>query len=524
MMRRIQLAYCLIFVYIFLIPLTGYTQVDSLRFAHPVLGLFNDTLFQIYCKQGSFTSAERANAVSERIKKIAEDDFYQASKLRIDSSENSIDIVYNDLIVSSTSNQDAELNNTTPYKLSLLHKKIISDEINKYKNAISFKHLGKEIALTALVLLSLIMVLYLNNKLFRWLRYKARTRISDKFSGIKIRNYVLFDAKQLSTVLVNILSVFKWIFIVLAIYISLPIVFAFFPWTKNYTEVLLGYFIDPLKNILLNIWNYLPNLITILVIVFVFRYIIKLLKYLKAEVENGSLVIPGFYVDWANPTFQIIRILIFAFMLIVIFPYLPGSDSPVFRGVSVFLGFLFTFGSAGSLSNIVSGLILTYMRLFKIGDFVKIAEVTGNVVEKSLLVTRIRTIKNEIISIPNSTIMNSHTVNYSSEALNKGLILHTTVTIGYDTPWKDMHQALIDAALQTNMVLQEPRPFVLQTALNDFYISYQLNVYTREADLQAEIYSELHQQIQDVCAARGIEIMSPHYFAKRDGSESTIPR
>jgi small-conductance mechanosensitive channel len=501
-----------------------HAQSDTVKSAKPVLGLFGDTLFNIYCKQGSFSATERANAVSNRIQQIAENDFYNSSELKLDSSENSIDIVYKDLIISSTSPLDASFNNKSQYQLALSHKKIISAEILKYKNAISFKHLGKEIALTALVLIILILVLYLNNKLFRWLRFKVRKRIPEKFSGVKIRNYVLFDAKQLSTVLVGILAVLKWIFIVIAIYISLPIVFAFFPWTKNYTEVLLGYFIDPLKNILINIWNYLPNLITIVVIVFVFRYIIKLLKYLKAEVEKGSLVIPGFYVDWANPTFQIIRILIFAFMLIVVFPYLPGSDSPVFRGVSVFLGFLFTFGSAGSLSNIVSGLILTYMRLFKIGDFVKIADVTGNVVEKSLLVTRIRTIKNEIISIPNSTIMNSHTVNYTTETLDKGLILHTTVTIGYDTPWKDMHQALIDAALKTNLVLREPHPFVLQTALNDFYISYQLNVYTRNADLQANIYSELHQHIQDVCAERSIEIMSPHYFAKRDGSESTIPK
>lgn len=500
-----------------------FAQNDTTITAHPVLGLFNDTLYLINCKQGSFTSLDRAEAVSKRIKLLAERSNYDPSKLVLDTAENSIDIIYEDVIITSISDEDANLANSTIYKMAIQQKSIVNTEIINYKNAISFKYLSKEIALTILVFLVLGFVLYLNNKLFRWLRFKARTKISEKFTGIKIRNYILFDSKQLSSVLVSVLLVLKWIFIVLAIYISLPIVFALFPWTKNYTEVLIGYFVDPLKNILINIWDYLPNLITIIVIVFVFSYIIKLLKYLKSEVENGSLIIPGFFVDWANPTFQIIRILIFAFMLIVVFPYLPGSDSPVFRGVSVFLGFLFTFGSAGSLSNIVSGLILTYMRLFKIGDFVKIADVTGNVVEKSLLVTRIRTIKNEIISIPNSTIMNSHTVNYSSEAPTTGLILHTTVTIGYDTPWKEMHLALIDAALQTNFVLHNPKPFVLQTALNDFYISYQLNAYTHEANLQAEIYSDLHQHIQDVCAERGIEIMSPHYFAKRDGEKSTIP-
>jgi len=172
---------------------------------------------------------------------------------------------------------------------------------------------------------------------------------------------------------------------------------------------------------------------------------------------------------------------------------------------------------------VVAGLVLTYMRLFKIGDRVKIGEVVGDVIEKSLLVTRVRTIKNEIISIPNSTVMNSHTVNYSSDAPEKGLIIHTTVTIGYDVPWRDTQQALIDAALKTELILKEPTPFVLQTSLDDFYVSYQINAYVREANKQASIYSALHQNIQDIFNERGIEILSPHYRAARDGNMTTIP-
>jgi small-conductance mechanosensitive channel len=307
------------------------------------------------------------------------------------------------------------------------------------------------------------------------------------------------------------------------IYIALPILFGIFPWTKNFADTLFGYILNPLKKIAGGFWNYLPNLITIVVIIFVFRYVLKGIHFLKTEIEIGELKIPGFYADWANPTYQIVRVLVFAFMIIVIFPYLPGSESPVFRGVSVFLGFLFTFGSAGSLSNIIAGLVLTYMRLFVIGDRVKIGDVVGDVVEKSLLVTRVRTIKNEIISIPNSTVMSSHTINYSSEAVDKGLILHTTVTIGYDVPWKEMHKALIDAALKTDMLLKEPQPFVLQTSLDDFYVSYQVNAYTKEPNKQAIIYSELHQNIQDCCNEAGIEILSPHYRAMRDGNMTTIP-
>ena len=210
-------------------------------------------------------------------------------------------------------------------------------------------------------------------------------------------------------------------------------------------------------------------------------------------------------------------------MFVLIFPYLPGSDSQVFKGVSVFLGVLFTFGSSGSLSNVIAGLVLTYMRAFKIGDRVKIADITGDIIEKSLLVTRVRTANNEMISIPNSNVIGSHTINYSSDSLDKGLILHTTVTIGYDVPWKNIHQALLDAVDRTEHLLKEPKPFVLQTGLEDFYVAYQINAYTREANKQAGIYSHLHQNIQDCCNEAGIEIMSPHYRAARDGSLTTIP-
>ncbi|MEB0249835.1 mechanosensitive ion channel family protein, partial [Mucilaginibacter sp. 5B2] len=271
------------------------------------------------------------------------------------------------------------------------------------------------------------------------------------------------------------------------------------------------------------IWDYIPNLMTILILVIVFRYVLKFFKFITTEIEKGQLNVPGFYSDWANPTYQIIRVLVLAFMLIVIFPYLPGSDSGVFKGVSVFMGVLFTFGSAGALGNVVAGLVLTYMRAFKIGDRVKIGEVTGDVIEKTILVTRVRTIQNEIISIPNSTVMGNHTINYSSDAPVNGLIVHTTVTIGYDVPWRDVHQLLIDSAMATPMIEAEPKPYVLQTSLDDYYVSYRINAFTKEPNRQAAIYSALHANIQDHFNKASVEIMSPHYKALRDGNATTIP-
>ena len=501
-------------------------QIDSLRLVvkgSPVIGFFNDTLFFIYSKIGSFSAKERADAISQRIKKLTNGLKLKSDSIYISESETTTDLVSRETILMSISENDALWNNLTKKQLARNYQQIISQSILKYKSETSLVVLAKEIGLALLVILITVILIYFTGKFFNWTALQIKKQEDNRIKGFKIRDYTLFDAKRLLNLLLRLNTVLKWIAILFIIYIALPILFGIFPWTKNFAETLIGYVLNPVKNIAGSLWNYLPNLITIIVILIVFRYILKGIYFLKSEIEKGDLNLPGFYPDWANPTYQIIRILVYAFMIVAIFQYLPLSDSPVFRGVSVFLGFLFTFGSAGSLSNIVAGLVITYMRLFKIGDRVKIGDVTGDVIEKSVLVTRIRTIKNEIISIPNSTVMSNHTINYSSEAPEKGLIIHTTVTIGYDVPWRDMHQALIDAALKTDYVLHEPLPFVLQTSLDDFFVSYQINAYTKEATRQATIYSDLHQNIQDVCNERGIEILSPHYRSARDGNATAIP-
>ncbi len=501
-------------------------RIDSLRVhakSFPVLGLFNDTLFSIYSKLGSFSASERANAITNRIEKLSISSFVKLD-LQVVESESTYDIVSGENIILSISENDAIWENKTNKALAFEYKNIIAAEIVKYKNETSLTVLLKEIGSAALVIFLLIILLYYANKLFTWTGGKIISQDGLRINDLKIKNYTLFDSNKIIAIIGTINTLLKWFIFLLLIYLSLPIIFGFFPWTQNFAQTLFGYVFNPLKKMLIGFWNYLPSLFTILVIFIVFRYIIKFVEFLKTEVEIGNLKLSGFYPDWANPTFQILRVVLYAFMFVLIFPYLPGSDSPVFQGVSVFLGFLFTFGSAGSLSNIVAGIVLTYMRLFRIGDRVKIGDVVGDVVEKSLLVTRVKTIKNEIISIPNATVMSNHTTNYSFEAESgNGLILHTTVTIGYDVPWKEMHNALINAAKRTEFILEKPEPFVLQTSLDDFYVSYQINAYTRDYAKQATIYSELHQNIQDCCNEAGIEILSPHYRSARDGNMVTIP-
>jgi small-conductance mechanosensitive channel len=261
----------------------------------------------------------------------------------------------------------------------------------------------------------------------------------------------------------------------------------------------------------MGILNFIPNLFAIIIIFTLTRYFVKFLGALFAEIEKGKLNVDGFYPEWIKPTYNILRIVIYAFMFIIIFPYLPGSDSPVFQGVSVFFGLLLSLGSTSAISNLVAGLVITYMRPFQIGDRVQIGDILGEVTEKNLLVTRLRTSKNEDVTVPNSNILSTKNMNFSTSSKNLGLILHTEVTIGYDIPWKQVHELLINAAEKTNDVLKVKPPFVLQTNLSDFYVSYELNAYTNQPKKMAGIYSDLHQHIQDEFNKAGIEILSPHY-------------
>jgi len=500
-------------------------QVDSLKKFVTGFGVapFRDTLFFIFTRQGSFTPKDRAEAIAKRIAGLSDDYTFKTDSLKMVGSEQTEDIFYKNNLLVSVSDQDALWQNTTKIELAAQWKTLLGAAVKQYRKETSWSTLLKEGGMALAVTIIVILLIYGINNLFRWLLSKTQSDEAWYTMGIKIKNYELVNSSQSVYVLHGLIRLVKWLLIIVLIYLALPVLFGIFPFTKNISDTLLGYITTPLKRIGIAIWDYIPNLMTIFVLVVIFRYVLKFFRYLKIEVEQGKLTIPGFYADWANPTYQILRVLILAFALVVIFPYMPGSDSQIFKGVSVFVGVLFTFGSAGALGNIVAGLVLTYMRAFKLGDRVKIGEVTGDIIGRTLLVTRIRTIQNEIISIPNSTVMGNHTVNYSSDAQVNGLIVHTTVTIGYDAPWRQIHQLLIDAALDTLMIEQEPKPYVLQTSLDDYYVSYRINAFTKEPNRQAVIYSHLHANIQDKFNDAGVEIMSPHYKALRDGNATTIP-
>lgn len=296
-----------------------------------------------------------------------------------------------------------------------------------------------------------------------------------------------------------------------------------FPATMGVSGAILTQAIALLSSAFASVVAYLPNL-AVLLLVAAFTYaLIWIARTLAVALESGAIAIGGFHAEWAMPSYDLVKILLILFALVVAFPYLPGGDSAALKGASIFVGVLVSLGSGSAMGNVVSGVILTYMRPFRVGDRVQVGDTVGDVVEKSLLVTRLRTIKNVEVILPNSAILGAQILNYSSHAAAGGLILHTTVTLGYDAPWQTVHQLLINAALRTDGILADPKPFVYQTSLNDSHISYELNATTRDPQRMAQLYSDLHRHIQDEFNAAGVEIMSPMYLSVRDGNTVTTP-
>ncbi|MEN0058921.1 MAG: mechanosensitive ion channel family protein [Bdellovibrio sp.] len=371
---------------------------------------------------------------------------------------------------------------------------------------------------------ALLILLTLMRAFFPWAQTKIRGLEKGRIRPLKIHNFEFITAQSMISGICGILQGLYVFGSLLLLYFYLSLVLSFFPETRDISDNMLEYLVKPLVDLFSTLLNYIPKAIYILVIFFVVRYFLKVIRLFFLRLEQGSIRLEGFHRDWAHPTYNLVRILVFCFTLIIIFPHLPGSSSPAFQGISVFLGLLISLGSGSAVSNLVSGIVITYMRPFQVGDRVKIGETVGDILEKTLLVTRVRTIKNIDITIPNSMVLNSHVMNYSAVAEEKGLILNARITIGYDVDWRTVHSLLLEAASRTEGLLKDPSPFLFQTALGNSYVEYELNAYTRLANQFDDIYSDLRRHIQDCFNEAKVEIMSPTFHALRNGDEIHIPQ
>jgi small-conductance mechanosensitive channel len=386
---------------------------------------------------------------------------------------------------------------------------------------------------TARALLITNVVLVLFTIFVYWLFYFIVFRVFKRLSRrvlkedsqvqpLRIQKQEILSAREVAMILNSTLMAISWFLRLWIIFAFLNTALGLFEWTRDASEAIAGFVSD----IIGGMWNafvaYLPDFFTAVVIIGIAYAIIRLCRLIFEGVERQRIKVPGFYPEWSSTSYSLLRLLIIAMTVVVVFPYLPGSDSPAFQGVSIFVGVLLSLGSTTAVANVVAGIVITYTRAFRVGDYVNISGTEGKITERTAFVTRIKTPKNVVVSMPNASIMSDKVINYSTQAKKAGITLHTGVTIGYDVPWPTVQQLLLSAAAATTDIEEDPKPFVLQTSLDDNYVAYELNAFTRRADRRPMIYSDLHANILDAFHTAGVEITSPHYRAMRDGNEPAM--
>ena len=352
-----------------------------------------------------------------------------------------------------------------------------------------------------------------------WLDSKGR-----QTGGVKVQNTVLITPYRMRRFLVFALRIVRFVLVVALLYIYVPLVLSFIPATSAFADRMAPMVLAPLQKIGVAMLGYIPRLISLILILIGVRFFLRTLGFVMEAVGDGHITIPGFDPEWADQTLRLLRIVVVLGTLMLIYPFLPGAGSELFKGFSLFVGALFTLGASSSVANVISGVILTYTRSFSLGDRVQMGETTGDVIQQGLFVTRMRTVFNEEVTVPNTVALGGRVVNYSAAAEHPdGLGLRVTAGIGYDVDWRRVHDLMKGAATDTENIVDDPEPFVIQNSLKDFAVEYILVASTREPKQALRTQSELRRNVLDRFNAAGVEIMTPDVAALRNSAEPAIP-
>ena len=502
------------------------TSSEAIGEIEPVpVTLGGETLFRLQEAGTSGSVEARAQGITSRLEAVARDQSIPVEAIATAGTDLGTAIYAEDRLIMIVGEADAAIVGQTPQALAEAYRDRIQAQTQEYRTERSADYLTRAAIIALLCTLGLVLIiLVLANVMPQFSHWLDRQQ--DRWiPNVRLFNFDLLTAHQLTALVQAIARALHVALVVGLILVYLSYVLSLFPQTRTLGQSLFGYGVGALQIVWRGFIDYLPNLLSILIILVIASSLLRFARWMFASIRRGRLAIPGFYPEWATPTFRLVQFLVMAFALAIIFPYLPGSDSPAFQGVSIFFGLLVSLGAGGAIFSIVAGFILVYTRAFTEGDRIHFGDIEGFVEEKSLFVTRIRTIENVLVSVPNAALLNSNIGNYSALIRERQtpIVLKTTITLGYDVPWKLVHETLIAAADATSYVLKEPPPHVWQTSLDDFYVSYQLRACTIHPEMLDATYSELHQNLQDYCNQAGIEILSPHYGALRDGNQSTIP-
>jgi small-conductance mechanosensitive channel len=471
----------------------------------------------------AYPAKERARAIANRIKKVAANPQIKIDDIIVIESDLFSEIMAGKERIMALADADASLELVDRDVLAHTYASKIKEAIKSYRINRKSDRIQRGAAYAVLLTAALIGMLFLLKFLYKKLSSFLESRYKKKIQSLQIQSLKFVRADRIWKTLISLVRTIRTLLILLILYFYLSLSLNFFPWTRLLGQRLTEYIFFPLQQTGQAILDYLPNFIFIAIYIIITRYVLKLVRLFFTGIETKAISFYGFDSEWARPTYKLVRLFIFITAAAILYPYLPGAESSAFRGISILVGALVSLGSTSAISNTIAGYTLVYRRTFKIGDRVRIGDFTGDVMEMRLLATHLRSIKNEQIVVPNSQILNTTVVNYSSISKEDGLILHTNVTLGYDTPWRQVEALLLKAAGKTKGVMKEPKPFVLQESLDDFYVNYELNAYTNTPQVMFQTYSDLHQNILDAFNEADVQIMSPHY-ENDPGDAKVVPR
>ncbi|AWI79150.1 mechanosensitive ion channel protein MscS [Parazoarcus communis] len=464
----------------------------------------------------AYPAEVRAKAFVERIRALADDPSFTIDQLRIEEGQNETVILAGDRRVIYLVNADAKMEDIERPLLAKAVKSAVAEAVTQYRKERSQNYLLRSLAIALGMMTATALLLLIFRQMKRWLLHMIQTHQRAKLEELGSKAYGVIGAQQFEAALKSLISSLWWLLVMVTLLVCFAAVMEMFPWTRQIARWEFELFLNPLKEMWRAVSTAFPDLIFLAILYFVVRYLLRLLYLFFFGVARGTIRLSAFDTDWAIPTFNLLRVGILAFSIVIAYPYIPGSGSEAFKGISLFIGVLFSIGSTSMITSMLAGYNLIYRRIYKVGDYVKIGSHTGLVKEVGQMVTRLHTFKNEEVVLPNSMILSSEVLNYSSSARAGTLVLHSTITIGYDAPWRQVEAMLIEAAKRTEGLLKEPKPFVLKKTLGDFYIEYEINAYCGDASRMPQLYSQLHAHIADVFNEYGVQIMSPHFVSQPD--------
>ncbi|WP_170414458.1 mechanosensitive ion channel family protein [Ruegeria atlantica] len=488
-------------------------------FVAPVI-VDGDVLFRVR-GSSALPAPERAETVQDKIVEIAEASDKPKVEITYEETEFGIWTLADGERVSIVTEADAELEQMELSVLSVLHGNAIKQSIEAYRsNRTEQARVSGAIeaaAWTIGFIIFLVAILWLHRRI----RRKTLKFVSRHLKGVETATAKSVQAEAIAALVRYGLNFVLLIIFFLGFYYYLSFVLLAFAETRYFAQLLLTYLTEPVLLIFKGVISYIPNMIMLGLITWVAMYIIKGMRVFFDAVEAGSFDMGDFEKHWVSPTFNIARVVVILIALVFAVPYIPGSDSAAFQGLTILVGAMLSLGANSVVSNMLAGLFVIYRRSTSIGDRIQIGDHIGDVVQIKLMETHLKSIKNELISIPNAQLMNSDVVNFSKKTDGSGLLLHTTVGIGYEEPPEKVEAMLIEAANRTKGIKAKPEPFVLWTALADYAINYQINGYTTRGSIIPRIRSDLHRNIVAVFNENGVQIMTPSYMA--DPPEPKIP-